>query len=375
MQFTPQRLEKVHKSMRRDELDALVITRRQDVQYLTGYQYRGTSIPIACIITEGNQPQLVIPDLQELVTSRESIMAKIRPYTDTPIEGWPRRRGAAFLDQITGLLRELGQTGGMIGLQHDWLSVREFEKLKLALPDAGFKDFSQALWELRYIKDAAEIDAILQAIAIGEIGIRTALEIVATGKTGEEASLEIEAAMRGVGGQLHGISAAVLSGEHARLSFVQPSIGRITDEDLVILDMTVSHQGYFCEVARTIHLGHPTNKQRKLFEYVLNATRVMEKQLRPKISIKDVADKIMKKLGRSFSSDILVQPLGNSIGLDLYEPPYLTPQGQYSLKENMVLSIHPTGYVDGIGTAKIADMVLISSNGCENLTTLARETM
>jgi Xaa-Pro aminopeptidase len=263
----------------------------------------------------------------------------------------------------------------MIGLQHDWLSVREFEKLKLALPDAGFKDFSQALWELRYIKDAAEIDAILQAIAIGEIGIRTALEIVATGKTGEEASLEIEAAMRGVGGQLHGISAAVLSGEHARLSFVQPSIGRITDEDLVVLDMTVSHQGYFCEVARTIHLGHPTNKQRKLFEYVLNATRVMEKQLRPKISIKDVADKIMKKLGRSFSSDILVQPLGNSIGLDLYEPPYLTPQGQYSLKENMVLSIHPTGYVDGIGTAKIADMVLISSNGCENLTTLARETM
>jgi Xaa-Pro aminopeptidase len=375
MQFTPQRLEKVLKSMRRDDIEALVITRRQDVQYLTGYQYRGASVPIACIITEGEQPQLVIPDLQELVTSRDSIMGKLRPFADTPIEGWSRTRGDAFWDQITGVLRELGQAGGMIGLQHDWLSVREFERLKLALPEAGFKDFSQALWELRYIKDAAEIDAILQAIEIGEIGIRTALEIVAAGKSEEEISLEIEAAMRGAGGQLHGIRAAVLSGEHARLPFVQPGISRISRNDLIVLDMTVSHQGYFCEVARTIHLGRPTKKQRKLYEYVVNATRTIEKQLKPQASVKDVSEKIMKKLGRGFPSDTLVQPFGNSIGLDLYEPPYLTALGDNSLVENMVFSIHPTGFVEGVGTAKIADIVKISPEGCENLTTLSRETM
>ena len=375
MQFTPQRLEKVLKSMRRDDIDALVITRRQDVQYLTGYQYRGVSVPIACVITEGNQPQLVIPDLQELVTSRDAIMGKLRPFKDTPIEGWSRTRGDAFWNQITGVLRELGQIGGMIGLQHDWLSVREFERLKLALPEAGFKDFSQALWEFRFIKDEAEIDAILQAIAIGEIGIRTALEIVATGKSEEETSLEIEAAMRSAGGQLHGIRAAVLSGEHARLPFVQPGANRISRDDLIVLDMTVSHQGYFCEVARTIHLGRPSKSQRKLYEYVVNATRTIEKQLKPKASVKDVSEKIMKKLGRGFPSDTLVQPFGNSIGLDLYEPPYLTPFGDNSLVENMVFSIHPTGYVEGVGTAKIADIVKITPDGCESLTTVARETM
>jgi Xaa-Pro aminopeptidase len=375
MQFTPQRLEKVLKSMRRDELDALVVTRRQDVQYLTGYHHRGASVPIACVITEGYQPQVIIPDLQELVTSRESIMGKLRPYSDSPIEGWSRTRGDAFWDKITGLLRELGQAGGMIGLQHDWLSVREFEKLKLALPDAGFKDFSHALWELRYFKDAAEIDAILQAIAIGEIGIRTALEIVAAGKSEEEVSLEIEAAMRSAGGQLHGIRAAVLSGEHARLPFVQIGTGRINRNDLTVLDMTVSYQGYFCEVARTVHLGSPTKKQRKLFDYVMNASRNIEKQLRPKSSVKDASEKIMKKLGRAFPSNTLVQPFGNSIGLDLYEPPYLTPHGDVSLGENMVFSIHPTAFVEGIGTAKIADIVRISSSGCETLTKISHETM
>jgi len=375
MQFTPQRLEKVLKSMRRDGLDALVVTRRQDVQYLTGYRYRGVSFPIACVITEGSQPQVVIPDVQELVTSRESLMGKIRPYSDSPIEGWSRTRGGAFWETITGLLRELGQAGGMIGLQHDWLSVREFEKLKVSLPEAGFKDFSQALWELRYFKDAAEIDAILQAIAIGEIGIRTALEIVAAGKSEEETSLEIEGAMRRAGGQLHGIRAGVVSGENARLPFVQSGTGRISREDLIVLDMTVSHQGYFCEVARTIHLGTPSRKQRRLFDYVMNASRNIHKQLRPKSSVKDASEKIMKKLGRAFPSDVLVQPFGNSIGLDLYEPPYLTPDGDVSMGENMVFSIHPTAFVEGIGAAKIADVVKISSSGCENLTTIARETM
>ncbi len=83
----------------------------------------------------------------------------------------------------------------------------------------------------------------------------------------------------------------------------------------------------------------------------------------------------MKKLGRGFPSETLVQPFGNSIGLDLYEPPYLTPQGENSLGDNMVFSIHPTGYVEGVGTAKIADIVKLTPDGCENLTTVARETM
>ena len=126
MQFTPQRLEKVLKSMQRDGIDALVVTRRQDVQYLTGYRHQGVNVPIACVISEGYQPQVIIPDLQELVTSRESIMGKLRHYSESPIEGWSRTRGGAFWDKVTGLLRELGQAGGMIGLQHDWLSVREF---------------------------------------------------------------------------------------------------------------------------------------------------------------------------------------------------------------------------------------------------------
>jgi Xaa-Pro aminopeptidase len=361
--------------MRRDEIDTLLITRRQDVQYLTGYQHRGVNIPIACLITEDHKPQLILPDKPELISSKEFMMAKIRPFNETTSEVWSRARGDAFWSQITGILKELGLTGSMIGLQHDWLSVLEFEKLKQALPEAGFKDFSSSLWKLRHIKDAAEIDAIRQAVNICEIGIRTALEVVATGKSEEEVSLEIESAMRGAGGQQRGIRAAVLSEAQAHLPFTEPGASRISDNQLVVLDMTVSHSGYFGKVARTIHLGKPSDKQRKLFEYVNNAARLLEKRLKPEAQIKDVAGKTLKKVGKSFPPDTIVQPFGNSIGLDLYEPPYIVPDVQQSLRAGMVFSIHPTGFAAGVGAVKIADVFLITEDGCENLTTLARETM
>ncbi len=375
MQFTPQRLDKVYRAMRREEIDALLVTRRQDVQYLTGYRYRGAEIPIGCLITENHQPQLVLPDKQELPSFRESMMAKIRPFNEMTSEGWSRNRGAAFWDQIKGILKELGLTGSMIGIQYDWLSVREFEQLKQTLPEAGFKDFSQALWKLKHIKDAAEIDTIRQAVNIGEIGIRTALEVVASSMSEQEASLEIESAMRRAGGQQPGIRASVLSGAQAHLPFVESGASRIRGDELVILDITVSHAGYFGEVARTIHLGKPSNKQRKLFEYVLHAAQLLEKRLKPEAQIKDVAEKTLKKLGKSFPPDTIIQPLGNSIGLDLYEPPYIVPDGHQALREGMVFSIHPTGFAAGVGAVKITDVVLITEDGCKNLSALARETI
>jgi Xaa-Pro dipeptidase len=324
---------------------------------------------------EDHQPQLILPDRQEMISAKESMMAKIRPFSETTSDGWSRVRGTAFWDQITVILKELGLTGSMIGLQHDRLSVRDFEKLKQALPEAGFKDFSSSLWNLRHVKDAAEIDAIRQAVNIGEIGVRTALEVVATGKSEEETSIEIESAMRGAGGQQRGIRAAVLSGAQAHHPFAEPGASRISGDDLVVLDMTVSHSGYFGEVARTIHLGKPSDKQRKLFDYVINATRLIEKRLKPGAQIKDVAEKTLKKLGKSFPPGTIIQPIGNSIGLDLYEPPYIVSDVQQSLREGMVFSVHPTGFAPSVGTVKIADIVLITEDGCEILTTLARETM
>ena len=375
MLFTPQRLDRVYRAMRREEIDSLVITRRQDVQYLTGYRCTGQRVPVACIISDGNQPQLIISEFREDTLIGESILAKVHTFSSSLSDDWYRAQGHSYWNAIIHALNELNLSKGMIGLQFDWLSVRELDTLKTSLPDAGFRDFSQQLWKLRYIKDAAEIDAIRQAVNVAEIGVRTALESVASGKSEDQASLEIESAMRGAGGQQRGIRAAVLSGDRARYPFAQPGTHRIKSEDFVVLDITVSHSGYFAEVARTLHLGQPTDQQRKLFDYVLNSMKVAEKIIRPEVTIEYLVKQIMKKSGKSFPQNTLIQPLGSSIGLDLREPPYIKSENEFSLKEGMVFTLHHTGYAPNVGTVKVADVFLITSKGVENMGTLARETM
>jgi Xaa-Pro dipeptidase len=360
--------------MARDQVDAIVVTRRQDVQYLTGYHSKASNVPIGCVLAEGSQPQLLVSDMQAEELTDPGV-AKVWSFPYVSEDDWFRAQGSFFWEQLHAVIKHLGLERGMLGIQHDWISVRGFDRLKSLLPQAGFKDFSQSLWRLRHFKDPMEIEAIRQAVTIAEIGVRTALEIVASGKTEEEASLEIESAMRGAGGQLRGLRAAVLGRGHARRPFAQPGPERINSDDLVVLDITVSQSGYFAEVARTIHLGQPAESQRKLFKAALRISEVARKNLRPETQIADFVNTVLKKAGKRVPQDSLIRPIGSSVGLDLREPPYLSVDSQSSIREGMVFTIHPTLCLQDIGCAKVADVVAIRENGPESLGSLAQETL
>ncbi len=375
MQFTPQRLERVHRSMKSENVDALLVTRRQDVRYLTGYESPTNTLPTGCVIIIDEQPQLVMSSLQHEALGQNSLMAQVHPIDDKPFDEWGLYRSSMFWDLIVKILEDSAVENSMIGLQQERLSVKEFEYLKTKVPGAGFRDLSSLLWRLRQVKDDAEIEAIRKAVKVAEIGIRTALEIITPGKTEADASIEIEAAMRAAGGQLRGIRAAVLSGKRGRFPFAQPTANRIGGNEPVIIDVTVSESGYFAEVARTLHTGIPTDSQQKAYDAVLRACKAAEDKMTAGTGVSDVYGRVAKKLSKKTPISSFLQPLGNSIGLDLQEPPLMVSYSKASLRKGMVMSVHPTFYQEGIGAAKIADMYLISSDGFENLSTISRETM
>lgn len=375
MQFTPQRLDKVYRAMQREEVDLLLITRAQDVQYLTGYQTPRAYLPTACIVSVGHTPKLLISELQKEFLGQDSVMSEIHPFVQEDSDFWYPSHSTSFWNHIIETIRSTENGSGIIGLQQDWLSVRDFDYLKSALPSAGFRDFSSSLWKLRQVKDAAEIDLITQAARIAEIGVRTALEIVSTEKSESDVSVEIESAMRTAGGHLKGIRAAVISGSRARYPFAYPGPQRIRNDQPVVIDITVSHGGYFAEIARTIHLGKPSNAQRSLFENSLQIVESIESNMAPGLTIDELV-KNVKDCTKSASSDgSVIYPVGSSIGLDLREPPHIVPHNAVSLRPGMVFSVHPSCYNPKAGVSKVADVFYITDDGCESISTLARETM
>lgn len=375
MLYTPQRLDKVYKAMKREGVDALIIAKRVDVHYLTGYEPISESLPVGCVIIPDAQPVLIVSDLQERSLEGVKMLAQVRAFSDNGAEESGAVHSSRFWKCVLDVLKEHNMSARTIGLQLNWLSVREFEALKSSLPSAGFKDFTDAIWKLRQLKDTLEIDAIRKAVKVAEMGIRTALEIVVPGKSGIDASVEIESVMRSAGGQPRGIRAAVLTGKTSHIPFAQPTAERIQKNDLTIIDITVSHAGYFAELARTLHPGSPSGAQRSIFEAALEAACTMEATMVPGRTLKEITDAVMVKVQQRDSSLMVVPTLGGSIGLDLIEPPRIFDGSDLPLREGMVFSIHPTVYQPGVGAARLADVVVLSADRCENLTLLSRETL
>jgi Xaa-Pro aminopeptidase len=375
MQFTPQRLDRVYRAMQHEEVSLLLITRAQDVQYLTGYQTPRPYLPTACIVSVGQAPKLLISELQKEFLGQDSVMSDVHPFVQNDFEFWNPSHGPSFWSHIIETIRSTGNGSGIIGLQEDWLSVKDFDYLKASLPSAGFRDFSSSLWKLRQVKDAAEIDIITQAARIAEIGVRTALEIVSIEKSESDVSVEIESAMRTAGGHLKGIRAAVISGPRARYPFAYPGPQRIRNDQPVVIDITVSHGGYFAEVARTIHLGRPTSMQRDLFQDNVRIVESIESNMIPGVTIDELVKTVDKDIKGECSDSGVTKPLGSSIGLDLREPPHILLGNSVSLRPGMVFSVYPSCYDAKAGVSKVADVFYVTENGCESISTLARETV
>ena len=62
--------------------------------------------------------------------------------------------------------------------------------------------------------------------------------------------------------------------------------------------------------------------------------------------------------------------LGHGLGVDTHEPPFLVPTDHTLLEAGMVLTIEVVVYTDQLWSMNLEDMVLVTEEGCEFLTTL-----
>ena len=106
MQFTPQKLDKVHRAMQREEVDALLITRSQDVQYLTGYQAPKYYLPTACIVIKNQAPLLLISELQKEALGQNSVLSKIKAFIPDATDTWYPTHSHSFWNHIAKTIQE-----------------------------------------------------------------------------------------------------------------------------------------------------------------------------------------------------------------------------------------------------------------------------
>ncbi len=136
---------------------------------------------------------------------------------------------------------------------------------------------------------------------------------------------------------------------------------------------------YFADMTRTVIHGEASKELKEMYEAVLAAQEKALEMLKPGVSTADVHNAVcdlFEKRGydtyKSGSKVGFIHSTGHGVGLDVHELPGIGETGVL-LETGNVITIEPGLYYPEIGGIRLEDMVLVTENGCENLTSLEKK--
>ena len=329
------------------ELDALYITRPENVRYLTGFPH----------------PE----DAQVLITPEGAFLLTDPRYPEAERES---RLPARVLkrEEREALFQDLR---GRVGFEAEHLPYAALERLRELSP-AEWVPTKGVIERLRLKKSPEEVARIRQAQALAERALERALALLRPGAEEREVALEIEFFLRKEGAEGVAFPPIVASGARGALPHAGASEKRLEPGELITLDLGAKVAGYHSDMTRTVALGKPSPEMRRVYEAVQEALEVALQGLKPGRTGKEVDALAREALGRHGLDRYFVHSLGHGVGLAVHEGPGLSPYTEEVLEPGMVVTVEPGVYLPGVGGVRIEELVLITEDGIELLSRFPR---
>jgi Xaa-Pro dipeptidase len=275
------------------------------------------------------------------------------------------KRGEKLMDEIA----KQAKAFKIEKLAVDALNFESWRALVKSLGgEKGLEVDNSFIRELRKVKDAKEIELMRKAAKLTSEGMRVAYETVAPGIREYEVAAEIEYAMRKQGSSGTAFETIVASGVCSAFPHGGCSDKKIREGDLVVVDVGATYKFYRSDMTRTLVAGKPSEKQKKLYQIVKTAQETAFEAVTPNVKTADVDGVARKIIADAGYDECFVHNLGHGVGLEVHEPPTLSPDSKDVLAVGNVVTVEPGIYLVGYGGVRIEDTVLVQRNGAEKLT-------
>lgn len=359
--FSTRRTELID-HLKGEDISYALISNPANVFYFTGFHSDPHERFMALFLdVQAREEFLFVPMLDKDAAKKASDIHTIIPVSDEE---------APF-----DIVREtVGELTNLLGIEGKVLNYNQFLDLSSYFPNLELIDIQPFINTKRMEKSNEEISALKQALVIIEKVLTEGINKVKVGMTEVELVAELEYLMRKCGADAPSFSTIVLSGENAALPHGTPGEHKIQDGDLLLIDFGVIKNGYCSDITRTFAVNHVTDRQKELYNIVLQSNEAGINAVKAGVPLKTfdlAARNIMEEhgYGQYFNNRI-----GHGLGIEVHEEPSVHGKNNTLATEGIVFTIEPGIYIPNEIGIRIEDTVYINEQGeAEVLSTFPKQ--
>jgi 3-dehydroquinate dehydratase type II len=216
-------------------------------------------------------------------------------------------------------------------------------------------------------KTPYEIENMRTAASIANDAFTYIKEYVSPGKTERDIALELEFFMRKNGAEGLAFDTIVASGERSANPHAVPSDEKIPTNGYVMLDFGCKVNGCCSDMTRMIACGEISPQMRKIHDIVQEAQTAALSVIREGARASDVDKAARDIINAAGFAENFMHSTGHGVGTVVHEEPRISPKSTAILEEGMVITVEPGIYLEGVGGVRLEDMVVVTKDGCRNL--------
>jgi Xaa-Pro aminopeptidase len=342
-------------------LDAVFLPPSADLEYLTGLE---RDIPpfgeiayahgwvAGAFLAPGREPAFVLP----------------RMVVDFHLGGVPPQGAvvvretdhgeALFYDAVAALgpVRRLG-----VGAR-TW--ARTVLELQAAAPAVELLDASALVGRLRRLKSPLELELLGGACRLVEQAVSDAADAVAPGVTMLDLLEEVEHRLRVHGSRCPSFPTHVFThGPRAKDSALPTARDPLREGEVVMFDAGGVLAGYCSDYGRTVACGEPPAGYAETVALMLAAQEAGRAALVPGATAAAVNAACRAPIEEAGLGAAFRHRMGHGIGLDVHEPPFLSPEDATLLEAGMTFTDEPSLLLDDRFGVRVEDIVVCTDDG------------
>jgi Xaa-Pro aminopeptidase len=335
--------ERVDK-LRRTLEEPLLVTAPANVRYLTGFVSSNCSL-------------LVDDEKVQLFTDFRYAEAARQVPDVEPVE---TRR-----DTVQHMAEMLS---GRFGFESTY---RNFEVLRDGgldlVPRAGLVE------ALRAVKDADELERISRAASVTDAVYAALAEETFVGRSERDVAWRMNELFHEHGADAPAFESIVAAGPNGARPHARPTDRVIESGTTVVVDAGAMVDGYCADCTRTFATGALPGELQRAYDVCLEAQLRGLAAARTGVDGPDADAAARDVIAEAGFGENFGHGLGHGVGIDVHEAPRLAQTSTDTLAARNVVTIEPGIYLAGQGGIRIEDLVVVTDDGPEILSSFTKD--